>query len=362
MFLQRLAIQQFRCFKEKEIEFTKQITLITGNNGTGKTSLLEAIHYLCYSKSFRSHLIQDLLHTNHDSFFLKGAFQGMHDGDVTQNSLQVGFFQKKKSIKINEKQITSYKQILSHLQVITLTEDDINIIGGYPMVRRAFIDQAILLTIPQAFDQYSAFRQVLQQRNAMLQSFKPIDRQELAVWDQALWQHSQQIQKYRVDQILFIEQAINELIEQFFDNVYTVSLRYEPKVSFFDQSFEQAQPMINRMFDQERIMKRSLFGAHLDDIAIQIKGKKARVYASRGQQKLISLLCKISLICLTSKQNTIKPIILIDDFISDFDQIRLSQLINFLISCKNQIILTAPGCDVTLENILKGADWQHLEL
>lgn len=355
MFLHELELQQFRCFAEKKINFTKPITFITGNNGAGKTSILEAIHYLCYFKSFRSHIIQDVLCNSSPSFFLRGTFEREHDFEKSQHQVQVGYLQRKKSIKLDQRAITSYKQILPYFQVLTLTEDDIDLVQGYPAVRRAFIDQAVLFSQPSMFDIYSKFRQVVQHRNALLATGRTIDEIEFEIWNQALWEQSVQIQKARIATLEMIEKSVNLLIERYFDGVYEVSLRYEPKMAYMDGNFEFFRSKIDGLLQQERILKRSLYGAHLDDLSIHIKGKKARIYASRGQQKLISLLCKVSWASMTGHASQ-RPILLIDDFIADFDQIRLSQLVNFFIECKNQIILTAPFCDQNLRLLLEKAD------
>lgn len=355
MFLKELELQNFRCFTKKTVTFEKPITFVTGDNGIGKTTILEAIHYLCYLKSFRSHVVTDVVHTGADSFFLKGSFERKHDFEQAQHSLQVGYFQRKKSIKLDQRPVTSFKQILAYFQVITLTEDDIDLIKGYPAVRRAFIDQAVLFSRPEAFDEYSKFRQVVAHRNALLVSHKKIDVAELEVWNHGLWQHSVKIQEYRIHALNMVEIAVNSLLEQYFDGIYEVSLRYEPKFVSVNDNYETFARKTSHLLDQERIMKRSMYGAHLDDIVIQIKGKKARVYASRGQQKLISLLCKVSWASLTAGDID-HPIMLIDDFISDFDKIRLSQLVDFFMNCKNQIILTAPFCDPALKKLLEKAD------
>jgi DNA replication and repair protein RecF len=355
LFLHELELQQFRCFSDKKISFNKQITFITGDNGTGKTSLLEAIHYLCYFKSFRSHIVQDVIHTGSASFFLKGSFARKHDFENAQHQLQVGYFQRKKSIKLDQRAVTSHKQVFPYFQVLTLTEDDIDLIKGYPAVRRAFVDQAVLFSKPDSFDEYSKFRQIVQNRNALLGSYGPIDSVELETWDHALWEQSSKIQNHRKSALEMIEKAVNVLIDDYFEGIYQVRLQYDPKVVCDGIDFDAFRSKIDSFLPQERILKRSLFGAHLDDLSIHIHGKKARIYASRGQQKLISLLCKVSWASMASNEQEY-PILLIDDFISDFDQKRLSQLINFFVSCKNQIILTAPFYDSALKEFLQKSD------
>jgi len=250
------------------------------------------------------------------------------------------YFQRKKSIKIDKQPITSYKQILSHFQVITLTEDIIDIIRGYPATRRAFIDQAVLFSEPDSLDIYSKFKHIVQHRNALLVSTKNIDVIEFETWTYSLWEYSIKIQLYRRKALENIEKAVNLLLNQYFEGIYSISLQYESKHLDSYGTFDNFMANLSKIADQERILKRSLFGAHLDDIYINVINKKARNYASRGQQKLIAFLCKTSL-SISNDLETL-PILLIDDFISDFDKIRLEQMSNFLVSCKNQVILTIP--------------------
>lgn len=357
MFLHRLYIKKFRCFSEKTFHFDKQFTVITGNNGAGKTSLAEAIHYLCYIKSFRSSSVNDLVHHESDSFFIKGEFDSKQD---LSHMLQVGYAGKKKSIKLNNKPVGTYKEIFDVFQVITLLEDDINLIRGYPTERRSFIDQAALFIEPQYLDLYRNFKKILQSRNSLLQSFT-IDSLEYEVWTEKLWKSSIEIQKHRKKVLSEIESVINDLLATYFDNVYTVKITYESKYLEENEGFNSFYKRINNLIHQERAMKRSLFGSHLDDFSVALKGKKARFFASRGQQKLVSLLCKLSIVTIGQKKD-FSPIIIIDDFIADFDKSRLDQLIDFFSSCKNQIIITTPFYDQELSKIIQKVDPEVLSI
>lgn len=359
MFLQHLQLQQFRCFEEKQLLFTQPLTLLIGDNGAGKTSIIEAVYYLSYFKSFRSHMVSDLMYSGTDSFFLKGTFSLQNNDE--QHDIQVGYSQKKKSIKFDQKQITSYKEVLSFFQVITLTEDDIDLIKGYPAHRRSFIDQAVLLHTPQALDVYKEFKQILHHRNALLERFNKggVDKLEFEIWTQKLWEASIKIQNFRKETINKVQIAVNQLIAQFFDGIYRIDIGYDAKMIDSDAGFDSFWMQYPKIAYQEQAWKRSMFGAHLDDLVFQIRGQKARIFASRGQQKLISLLCKLSLMLIQS-DNQLKPLLLIDDFISDFDAVRLGNLINFFLSCQNQIIMTTPILDLELKRLLGNADLQRL--
>lgn len=353
MFLHELEIKQFRCFEKRNFVFQKSITLITGDNGTGKTSLAEAIHYLCYMKSFRSNALTDLICHEHNSFFLKGSFTSAESLEDV-HSIQVGYSNKKKAIKIDGKIVTTYKSIFNLFQVITLLEDDINLIKGYPSGRRSFVDQAVLFYDAKYLDVYRNFKKIVQSRNALLHQ-NSIEKIEFEVWAEKLWESSLKIQQRRIDVLKRIEGYINILLKKYFDDEYQVQIKYEAKSVLPNETFNMFYQRMSYIFRQEQLYKRSMFGAHLDDFIVKFKGKNARNYASRGQQKLISLLCKLSLITLANERSYL-PILVIDDFIADFDQKRLQNIINFLLSCKNQIIITTPFYASDLQKLLERAD------
>jgi DNA replication and repair protein RecF len=356
MFLQELRLHQFRCFQDQIFKFDQQISVITGDNGSGKTSIIEAIYYLAYAKSFRAAHIAELVQQETDTFFLKGEFISVHE---QHHTIQVGYGQRKKSIKFDEKSIASHKELLSIFQVVTLTEDDIDLIKGAPAHRRAFIDQAVVFKTPEILDLYKKFRQILIQRNTFLeQNFRGFDPLEHEIWTQKLWEISVQIAQKRTEILLDLQTVVNQLLQAYFEGIYQVGLDYQPKVQYVDcaQFLAQNQPL----FNQERAWKRSLFGAHLDDITFEIRGQKARIFASRGQQKLIILLCKLALTQLPGGTKGLKPLFLMDDFISDFDKIRLKNLAMFFSNCNNQIIITAPFYDKNLQDLLGNADCKPL--
>ncbi|HSW73657.1 MAG TPA: AAA family ATPase, partial [Candidatus Limnocylindria bacterium] len=135
MQLTQLYLKNFRCFADKTITFESPLVLIEGNNGSGKTSLLEALHYLCYLRSFRTHSPRDLLFFGHETFFIKALCE--QSGTVAQNhEIQVGFSHKKRLVKIDQRAVSSYKELMDYYRIVTLTEDDVVLIQGGPDVRR----------------------------------------------------------------------------------------------------------------------------------------------------------------------------------------------------------------------------------
>lgn len=325
--IQKLQLKNFRCFTHQTIHLDAPLVVITGPNGSGKTSVLEALHYLCYVRSFRTYIPRDLIDTSGDktSFFIKATISA----DQDEHEIQVGFTGKKRVVKLNQRPVQSFQELMSCYRVITMTEDDLGIIKAGPDIRRATLDQALLLLDPATTPLFKSMRSVLEQRNALLAQHT-FDKALYDVWTEQLMEHTTTIQTMRVALLAQLEQRMNNILNAMAMPETSVQLKYLPKK--IDK---------NSMMEEERRMRRSLIGAHLDDIAIHLCNQRSRVYASRGQQKLIVLLLKIAL----AQELTIRGgtgVMLIDDFMTDFDQTMAEKALDILISLGNQLIFTTP--------------------
>lgn len=338
MQLTRIHTKNFRCFTKATFDLDARIVLIRGKNGAGKSSILEALHYLCYLRSFRTHLPRDLIRFGQDGFFLKAQFCSGLDHTVG-HELQVGFTDKKRSVKLNQKPIHSFKELMDHYRVVTLTEDDLAFIKGGPDVRRQFIDQAILLGNQDYAADVRAFKQVLENRNSLLQS-RSFSRESHELWTKQLWEHSRAVQHARVAQIKQFAIAVNEMLDQIFDETITISLSYRPRSDDLERDFDEFMMKYREkdLLSDECRYGRSLFGAHLDDIIVEFQEKRSKRYASRGQQKLTVFLLKVAQ--LNSQRG--RSVLLLDDFMTDFDQLKARDLVHFLVSLPNQFIFTSP--------------------
>lgn len=338
MRLTRVHTKNFRCFTKATFDLDARVVLIRGKNGAGKSSVLEALHYLCYLRSFRTHLPLDLIRFEQEGFFLKAQFCSGPDYTVG-HELQVGFIDKKRSVKLNQKPIHSFKELMDHYRIVTLSEDDLVFIKGGPDVRRRFVDQAILLGNQGYAADVRAFKQVLENRKSLLQSGS-INRELHELWTKQLWERSRAVQRARVKQIEQFAESVNGMLAQIFDETISISLDYRPKKDDLDLDFEKFMVKYREtdLLSDERRYGRSLFGAHLDDIIVGFQDKRSKRYASRGQQKLTVLLLKVSQ--LNSQRG--RSVMLLDDFMTDFDQSRARDLVHFLASLPNQLIFTCP--------------------
>jgi len=356
-----VQLKHFRCFNQNTFELDSPIILMQGVNGTGKTSLLEALYYACYLRSFRTHLPRDLIHFDSDSFFVKINVHEYVLGSRLEHQIQAGFSGAKRLAKVNKQTVSSYKDLMQHYRVVSLTEDDLVLIKGSPQIRRTFIDRALLLADHEFITPLHNFRSVLDQRNTVLQHGSP-NPDIYALWTQQLWEHSHVIQQARKQLIKSLEKEINMLLHEYFDNEYSIAFKYYARKES-DQSFDEFWRKKDQLLCEELRYGRSLFGAHLDDVVITFAGKRSKSFASRGQQKLIVLLIKIAQIKLISAQKG-PAIFLLDDFMTDFDQQRAATILSILVHLDNQLIFTSPTMDGPLEQLLseQGAFYKKLTI
>ena len=356
--LSRLQLINFRCFSRYVINIDSPILLIEGDNGLGKTSILEALYYTCYLRSFRTHSPKELILFNAQEFFIKVDLK--IGSDAFSHSIQIGFSSKKRLVKVDDKLIHSYKTLMTHYRVVSVTEMDLEIIQGAPVARRLFLDQTLMLLDPTYAQKLRVYRQVLDQRNALLQ--RVFNHEMYTILTEQLWAYAKEIELLRRDIVENIKEQMCLLstIDIADDHYMEIDLRYKSRRILAEnlEDFYQKNP---QLLEQERHFRRTLFGPHLDDLTILLQGKVGRTYASRGQQKHMVILFKMAQLNLLKNQGH-SGICLLDDFLTDFDFSRAIMLINRLSGLGTQLIFTSPLTAGKLSQELKSRGAQSIKL
>lgn len=369
MWLSKLQIGNLRCFGEIQLNFAPGINLIEGANGSGKTSILEALHYLCYLRSFRTYYTRELIQLTQPGFFIKASFAHPTTSvpelyllqQPTKHQLQVGFTPQKRVLKIDQTEIKNYSELLSTYRAISFVEDDLGLIKGQPLIRRTFLDQYIALYTPEYLKLSAEYKKILANRNSLINNlnFKSSSnnfnlehsKHEYQLWTEQLELKSAQIQALRAQALEQLQLQVNLLLTKYFSETnLSIELVYQPKI--LNQSLEQ-------LFAQELRLRRTLFGAHLDDFTINFCSLKSRIFASRGQQKLILTLLKLAQYLILTKSNSTNLdqissslstnsnnsgllLLLLDDFMTDLDERWLRILVQALQDLNCQLIFTCP--------------------
>jgi DNA replication and repair protein RecF len=338
-----VSLTHFRCFKQLNLQFTAPIALIEGDNGSGKTSILEALHYGCYLRSFRTASPTQLITFDEHAFCIK--ISGITDQESWQ--LTAGFSQEKQRlVTLHGKTVTSYKSIIDRYRVITIMEDDLDIIRGYPASRRSFLDTILFMMDPAYSTILRDYEKIVRQRNSLLEK-KVIDQATYNAWTEPCKELSQTIQEKRQKVLSALEHNVNILLQHMQQiSLSLIFCTYKAKLWN-----EQA-------YDHERRAQKTLYGAHFDDIEIVYADHYARHFASRGQQKMLVILFKIAALTIVQKP----ALILIDDFMTDLDKTKIEELIGLLIKEKHQIIMSCPLTEGPLSIMLRQYDAQTIML
>jgi DNA replication and repair protein RecF len=332
MRIQSISLCNFRCFEKFELNCNAPITLLEGCNGSGKSSIVEALHYACYLRSFRANSPVHMIRFNQEAFAIK--LHGATDGETWD--LVVGASADKRQVKLNGKAITSYKQILDRYRVITITEEDLELMQGYPESRRAFLDTTLFMMHHDYVATMRLYLKTLKQRTALFMR-QPLDMVTYEIWSEKLEELSGAIQFQRKELLQKLELEVNALLKIYSTSDARIRCEYKTKGRTED------------LLDREKRAQRTLFGAHLDEITIFYENQHSRHFASRGQQKMIVILFKLAALKLLNRP----ALLLLDDFMTDFDNSKITQLLEALLAGNNQIIITCPLKESRLAEILK---------
>ena len=342
MYLQNIQLRNFRCFGDFSAKINNKIVLIEGKNGSGKTSILEAFYYLCYLRSFKTRITKDLIEYHKENFFVKIMLE--------EKEIQAGFSANKRSIKIDNKNAKSYKDLLEQYKVVAITEDDLNLIKGAPEKRRIFLDHYALLMNPKIITILKNYKHVVDSKNALLKAFKT-DLESYEIWTKQLWENSQKIRQERIKVLDGLKNSVKTLYKNNFKlSEIEIDFEYQSKYSE-TFSFDEFKTKYQKIIDQEIKCKKSLFGAHFDDFNILWNMNSAKSFSSRGQQKLLVILLKIAQVQEIISKDC-HTIFLLDDFLTDFDEEILENLVQLVASLECQIIFTCPLENSKIKDLL----------
>lgn len=333
MKIKSIKLKNFRNYDIKEFSFSDGFNLIAGNNGSGKTNIIEAIYLCSCAKSFKNVSDKDLVKFNDNYYFIQLLFNDNYDA-----SIKISFsLDKFKSVIYNNDRLKSYSQLIGKLIVILSNQDDIFIVRGSPLHRRKFLDVYLSFFDNEYLYLLKKFKFFLEQRNILLKSDN-FNKSLFNITNKKFIYFSAKITFKR---LVFIRE-LNLILKSFYSQLYNIELKYNKFNNVFN--FEEVDYFLNNLSDN--IMKKEVklgytcFGPQSDDFTILFNGKDAKDFASYGEQKLIAILLKLILNDYFIKFYKKYPVILLDDVFSDFDNIRKEYILS-LLKHDNQIIITS---------------------
>ena len=340
MTLKRLYIQHLRNLETVDLTPSEQVNLIYGENGSGKTSILEAIHVLGVGRSFRSHKHKPLINHEQNSFTVYGKVlaQGA-DVPIGVNRQANGTA----VFKANGALVGSAAALASYLPIQVINSDTFLLLEGSPKVRRQFMDWLVFHVEPNFFQVWKDAQRSLKHRNSLLRRDR-IDRFELATWDKELARCSDQIHAFRQECMNKFCETFYELVQEFIA-IDGIELNY---YCGWDQEKDYLA-ILSDSIDKDKRQGFTQAGAHRADLRILVKGFPAAEVLSRGQQKLLVCALKIAQGYVFSRITGRRCIYLIDDLPAELDEQYRALLVRWLDAMGTQTFVTGVEQKVLLE-------------
>jgi DNA replication and repair protein RecF len=324
MFLQELLIQNFRNYKEISFRFDSKLIFIIGDNGSGKTNIIEAINHFSTFKSFRDNSDEELVNWQTDFFYLKSKLIK----EAEEYSFEIGFsksINKKRKIKVNNNVIQKKQDILGEFKVVVFSPSDLKIIEGGSINRRKFIDTTISLIDRSYYISILEYNKILKQRNSLLKK-KDIHLIELDPWDQLLYSRAKEIYEKRKIYIEKLNHFFETDIRKISEQRDLFEIKYKPNISNYDLFLVA----LKERFKRDRILGYTSVGIHRDELFIGNEGKDIMEFASQGQKRSTVISLKTSMFYLIKELTNESPILLIDDVIRELDIKRREQFVDLL--------------------------------
>jgi len=325
MFLRKLALLNFKNYREATIEFHPSVNFFTGLNGSGKTNLLDAIHYLSMTKSYFNSADSQNILQGEPFFMIQGEFDKDGTPEVLMCSVKPG---QKKQFKRNR---NDYERLSDHIgafPVVMIAPTDQELLNGGSELRRRFADSIISQFDHGYLDDLIRYNQVLLQRNTLLKQMTAkglVNWSVFSVWDEQLLLYGTKIHQTRKEFIDGFNPFFLDLFHFVSGNNDDVSLSYE---SHYNDSSPEQLLTGSRSRDLE--LQYTSTGVHKDDYIIKIKGFPARKYASQGQQKSIVIAMKLAHYSYLRSRGFSKPIVLLDDIMDKLDENRVERLMELV--------------------------------
>lgn len=325
MYLKDLSLVNFKNYSEFSAAFSPRINCFAGNNGSGKTNLLDAIHYLSLCKSYFNAIDSQNIRNSEGYFLIQGHFEKNGETDAIYCGMKR---HQKKAFKKNGKEYQKLSEHIGLYPLVMISPNDNELIWGVSEIRRKFIDSIISQYDRVYLDSLISYNNAVKQRNSLLKQFSKshtMDSTLLDIWDEQLVIYGKTIISKRHDFLMSFIPMFNHFYHIISDNKEEVSLVYESSLDGRD--FKAA---LMSSLQKDRILEYTTIGPHKDDLEFKINHLSLKKFASQGQQKSYLLSLKLAQYQYIKDKKHTKPLLLLDDVYDKLDETRFNKLIELV--------------------------------
>ncbi|CAN5154116.1 DNA replication/repair protein RecF [soil metagenome] len=353
---------------DTEVHFAPHLNLITGQNGAGKTNVIDAIHYLCMSRSFVAASDQYVANNEEKYFMIEGDFEG----EIRQ-SFKVSCSYSRgegKKIFVNDSPLTRLSDLIGMVPVVVMSPEDLKLTSEGPAERRSFLDSMISQISTKYLRDLIKYRHIRKQRNKLLQEFRgprEILESYLEPWDLQLIDTGSRLIAKRAE--------VLERFKRYLEFQYrTISeLKLKPDLNYQTITKEtddielikkEYRSLLENNLEKEHEREQTLIGPHRDEVVFYLDDMELRNYGSQGQHRLFSMALKMAQLFYYSDQLDDLPIMLLDDLFGNLDQQKVIIIMETLTKHSGQTFITSAAEKPFLESQFKDEavnSWYRVE-
>ena len=344
MHIKRIRLMEFRNYRDIKLELKEGINVLYGDNGSGKTNILESIYWLSTGKSFR--ISED------KAMIFHGKENTKAEADIVENdierivSIELSKSARQKKISLNNSRIRKRSELSGIMPVVVFSPENIMMIKGEPALRRKFIDDMIFQIDSEYAETIIKYQKEVSHRNFLLKKIREnkAGPESLKVWNEQITEKAIILVKKRIQ---YIDKLIEIINSDLIPGEYDINIKYRTK-NEYDPLMDNLKEYYYDFFKQnqyDEITRGStLIGPHRDDMDVMFDNKESKLFASEGQQRITTVMLKLGEGLLIRDTVNIYPVVLLDDFSSELDDSNRN-LIGHTFKNFKQIIITTTHKD-----------------
>lgn len=320
--LQSISLFQFKNYFHQSFDFTERIVGIYGRNGVGKTNLLDAIHYLCFTKSYFSRQDSLNIHQGHEGFRLEGLF---NLNDRKEKAVCILRETGRKEFSVNDELYTKFSAHIGRYPCVIIAPDDVQLIIGGSEDRRKFVDTLLSQLDSQYLQALIHYTKILQQRNSFLRTYNDSYSKDLSVLDildEQLAKEGNLIFEKRREFLLQFLPVVKHLYNDIAQRSENLNLFYESELHHFSM-----RDLLQHNRQKDLMVQRSSGGIHRDDLVFRFGEQPFKNIASQGQRKSLLFALKLAEMETLRQQKHLTPLLLLDDVFEKLDEERIGNLL-----------------------------------
>lgn len=363
MFAKKIELNYFRNYRELSIEFDKGLNIICGENAQGKTNLLEALYFCATGRSHRTKKEKDLLYNeapeakNASEAFVSIKLEYIKEANNREEKIQVilgNLFNKAqgKEVKIDGEKLKRNNDIFGNFLVAAFTPEDLSLVKDGPDVRRKFMDMALCQIDKIYLNDLQQYCRVLRERNEVLKNADV--RPELL---DIINEYNRQLARYGLSVVDRRKEYLNKLSEHAIKIHTDLSGQKDSlKIKYAGTAVDSEEKYLiclENMTERDLANGFTGYGPHRDDISITVNDKDARSFGSQGQQRTVALSMKLAEFEMIAEETGEKPVLLLDDVMSELDENRQKELLSYI--KENQTIITCTGAEASFTKLAEAA-------